>query len=672
MQIREQNKPQVRGAVEYTADGKRVVMRMNTLDLTKDRTGKTYFSLLTGTKAYFFDNPYDRASNYILVEYGKGKSTLMSIPQFIIQLIYWRMNVVFNYKIDEKFIFSELEKGAANSRTFNNLINETAHYVIETEDAVTPQICDCIAKIKEELSEVSQNYSSIIGNTMSIWDIIQFRKRNKKFLELTETRLDKTKTIKELENQMRESEKELTSVVKNDDKNCLYPYVKAGRLKMAQLVKILVAVGTRPDVDKTILPWPVTRGYIHGLENAAEYFSETITARDAMMTKNDNLPRSGFLSREINRLTGTNKINYGLDDCGNNRYLNYKVENIHYLAMVKGKYFYNEKTEKEELVTSEHADLIGKNIKIRTMITCKCKNGICKKCVGKTAMRLEGTNLGGLPAVKEINPLSQKALSAKHDLGTKSIAITNDTLRDYCYHDGMDFFIKPEYATSKDLYIVIAQDDIEDVLFSNIDTSDDSIDSNITLSYAAIRDHGVDHVIENDGMRISLSDEVLQNKKKFIEDEENSEYILIPITKLDTDAPVFNAILDTEEISKYLSALIGSIDRTQIEKFGSFDELVAMINKIVYDSGFVNNIIHTECIVYSMVRDVFNDCVRPDWSKDGEVPYKLLKVSTAIERKDMYTAIMYQGLRRIFKTTSIRYRQGKSLFDSFFRITSLY
>lgn len=666
MQIKKTNETPTKSNVVVTQDGHRLVMLIDTADLIK-KDGLNYFSTYEGAMAYFFDNPYERKYNSVLIKYDKSE-IVMTIPQLLLHLIFWRANVIFQIKITDDHIYRDLSN--PSSKTFSNIIEKITQMLVESEEAVTPQICECIASIKENLSVLAQNYSSIQCNTISLYDIIQFKNRNKDFNRLINTKLSKDKTIKETEMIMSECQKQLMDTINADKMNCLYPYSKSGRVKSAQLTQLLCCVGTRPDIDKTILPWPVERGYIHGLQNAAEYFSETITARDAMMTKNDSLPRSGLLSREITRLTSNIYINYNIEDCGNDYYLNYLVENEDYLRMVKGKFYFDEDSGKEKEITMRDKHLIGKVIKLRTLITCRCKDGVCKKCVGTVNIRLRGTRLGTLPSIKSINPLSQKALSAKHFLGTKSIAITNEALDKYCYSDGMDFFIKSEFINKKQLYIVVNSDDIEDLIYSSVDIEDDSIDTTVPLEYVAIRDNGVDHVIENEGMRISLSDAIIQNKNIFIEDKD-SDYVLIPISKIDCDQPVFSAILDTEEISKYLNSLLSTIDRLSISKYETFDQLMDDMNHIIYTSGFVNNIIHSECIIRSMIRDAYDDRKLPDFS-NHDVKYKLLKVSSAIEKKDMYTALSYQGLRRLFKTLSIRQRYGTSLYDPFFRIGDLY
>lgn len=671
MQIRgKQNKQNLQqgGNVRYTKDGRKIIMEFDTKDLMKDN-GKNYFALYTGANAYFFDDPIDRIHNNVLVKCEKNYY-ILTVPELILDLIFWRANVTFNIPISRNEMYDYSKPG---KKLFNDIIEHVTKMLVEYHHKVTPEICQCDAEIKNKLSLFSQNFSSVICNTISIWSIIQFKNRNKEFNDLLHTTLDVNKTIKETENIVKDTEKRLTKVIAEDKENCFRPFVMSSRLKNAQLAKVVCTVGTRPDIDKTIIPRPVTKGYIYGLQNAAEYYMETITARDAMMTKNDNLPRSGFLSRKINRLTSNIDINYNVKDCGTTKYLNYFVQNDDYLDMIDGKYMLDEKTNKLRLVDyHKDKDLIGKTIKLRTFITCTCKEGVCTTCVGSVSVRLQGTRLGSLPSIKCVNPMSQKALSAKHDLGTKSIEIKNEALAKYFYSDGMDFFLKPEYQSQRDLQLVIQSDSIEDIVYTNVDTSDDDVDTVIALDYIAVRDHGVEYPIENEGMRIALSDEVLANKKLFQEDDEDNDKIVIQLNKLESpEDSVFYAILDTEEISKYLNLLIKTIDTNAVSRYQTYDEMVAALVKVIYDSGFVDNIIHFESIVKSMLRRADNKTLEPDWSLP-DTKYQILKISDAIMNKDLYTAIEYQNLKNLFKTASICKRKGTSLYDSFFRITKDY
>ena len=646
-----------------------IVMKFDIKDLLSDE-GATYFSMLRGAFAYFFDDP-KRKHNHVMVLYGKNKAKVMRVNDLIIHLILWRVNVVFNIPFDESDFYN---LSNPTNKMFVKLIDTVTKKAIAHENGVTPSICECIASIKELFSMLAEGNSFIVCNTISIYDTLQFRKRNKKFRDLTDTVLDPSKSIKELEVELKQCEKDLVKVIMEDDKNCYAPYIRSGRVKSGQLTQCLCAVGTRPDIDKTILPLPIQRSYLRGFQNAAEYFMESVTARDAMMTKNDSLPRSGFLSRKINRLTSTIRINYKNADCGTQHYLIYTVENEDYLKMIEGKNYLDPETGKLKEVKASDKHLIGQTIKLRSFIFCAEKDGcVCKACVGESiANRLAGTRLGCLPSIKSINPLSQKALSAKHMLGTKSITITNEALIKYCVNDGVDIYIKPEYANSRKIFLVVSSDDVEELMNSSVlDTEDSTVDARIDLSYVAIRDNGMEYPIENEGMSVALADNIVENKNLFQTDPENPDFTLIPIAKVENDTPLLSIVLDTEEITKYLNTFIGTVDRISINRFHTADELMKEMNRIIYESGFVNRIIHFESIIRSMVRAADNDLILPDFSiKD--VPYQILKVSTAIEHKDMYTALSFQGLRRLFKDLSMQRRYGKSLYDSFFLISELY
>jgi hypothetical protein len=95
------------------------------------------------------------------------------------------------------------------------------------------------------------------------------------------------------------------------------------------------------------------------------------------------------------------------------------------------------------------------------------------------------------------------------------------------------------------------------------------------------------------------------------------------------------------------------------------------MSQIVYEAGFKNEIIHFESIIYGMLRSLDDVTQRPDFSQNN-VSYQILRITSAIEKKDLYTTLSFQGLRRLFKDNTIRRRMGTSLYDPFFRISPLF
>lgn len=638
------------------------------LDVSKLLDIRDYYSWKKGVNVYFFDDPKTRRTNYVIIKCGKNKY-LMRIAELLINLIFWRVNVTFEIPITDEYIYSFPNPSASS---FVSIIEKLASMLIDKFNSPTPAVCNCISSIKEDLSELAYGYSAVICNTISIWNIMNTAENDPKLKALMNIKLNDGDTIKHIEDVCNKINSDLKEVLANNPSCCLYPYVRSGRIKIPQVAKILCVVGTRPDMDKTIFPYPIKSGYLRGLHDIAEWYMDSVTARDALMTKNLALPLSGFLSRETNRLCASLQIDYNVEDCGSTNYLNYTVHNANYLKMAEGKYYLDEESGELKVLSQKDTHLIGKTLKLRSIITCCCgRDKVCQKCVGTKSKQLFGTRIGSLPPIKSINPMSQKSLSAKHDLSTHSIEVHCDALAKYFTNDGVDYYLKPEYATSRSIFLVIPQDDIEDIVNPVVDVDDDTVDTTITLDRLVLSDNGVEYVIENDGMRISLGDDVLQAKKYYIEDPENSDNVLIPVNKFSGETPVFSAIFDTEEISKYLHRFISAVDRISIDRFHTYDELMEEMNKIILESGFVNQIIHLESVLYNMVRDVNDVTIRPDFSKENP-PYTILKISTAIIKKDMYTVLSFQGLRNAFKDITLRKRYGTSVYDSFFRISPLY
>jgi hypothetical protein len=194
----------------------------NTALFNKD-DGRNYYATLKGIITYFFDDP-TRIHNLVLVQYNRNKQVLMRICDFIVHLILWRANVVFKDPITENDIY-RIQSSQPDSVHINTILNNITERLIEREGEITDTICECICNIKNAFSDFLHGYAAICCNTISIYNIIQFKNRNKEFNKLLNTELDETKSIKELELQVKACEQRLIKVIKEDKYNCFNPYL---------------------------------------------------------------------------------------------------------------------------------------------------------------------------------------------------------------------------------------------------------------------------------------------------------------------------------------------------------------------------------------------------------------------------------------------------------------
>lgn len=646
--------------------------KVTTIDIRlffKKKTGHLmYFNAFKNVWDFIFDE-HVRKDDEIVVIYNKKEAVKMRLVEFLIHLIIWRPNIVFNVPIkhDDFYIIHPLSR-----ETINFILNKIIKKFIDIIGEATPLFSETISYIIENFGKLAESYSTISSNTISLYDIIQFQKRNKTFAKLLYTTLDESKTIKELEDHIQSSRKKLLSVIIKDKKNSLYPFVESSRINSSQLTQMLVAVGPRPDIDKTIIPKPIVSGFIHGFKDMSEYYIDSVTARDALLTKYNNVSLSGYLSRKINILCLDTNIDYNIKDCGTKHHLSFFVENDMFLNMVVGKYMIKDNGDLYE-ITKTDRDLIGKTIKLRSHVTCAHpeQDKICPTCYGSSSKMLIGTRIGGLPSIKIANPMSQKSMSAKHLTGTDSVEITNEYINKYFYNDGSDLYIRKEYSDSRKLFIIVDKDDLEELLYSMINMDDTSIDTTFPLNSITIRDGNDEFVIENEGMMLTLSEEIITDKKLFIDDENDPDKITLPIRRIDPEVPIFSMILTTEEISKYLNMFISITDRNVLNKYDNYNDLMHDIVQIMHESGIFVRLTHFETVLYNMIRDIENVVNRPDFKKK-DVKYQLLKVSQAIEKKDVYTALVFQGIKRQFKDESSHAKKRKGIFDPFFKTSPLY
>lgn len=628
-----------------------------------------YFKLLHGVWNYIFDD-IARKEKEVLVQVDKSTFFIMTMKEFLMHLIMWRPNVVFSVPVDRTDMYDTLH---FTNKTMTSLMERICKKFIDLYDIATPALSESISHIIENWTRLAEAFSSAQCNTVSLYDVIQFKNRNREFAALVTTELDESKPMKELENYIKTAEKLLVASIEADKKNCLYPYVESARIDRTQLTQMFVAVGPRPDIDKTILPKPIKRGYVHGLQDVGEFFVEAVTCRDALLTKLNSVPLSGYLSRRINILCLGTTLDYGVTDCGTPNTLAYTVYTPNHLRMIEGKYMVTD-AGKLKVISNEDTDLVGKTIKLRSHICCALDKGdgrVCKTCYGTAYKTLYGTRIGGLPSVKFANPMSQKAMSAKHKTSTNAIEVRNETLHKYFEIDGSQLFIRDQFAEDKTLFICFDKDDLEEIMNNDIDVEDTSIDITFPLQSVTIKHGQEEFVIENEGMLLTLAEDILSDTKLFVKDDDNPDRMLLPFKKIDKDAPVFSLILITEEISRFLSLVMLSLDGSKTKKFATYDELVDDVMKVVNDSGIFVKLPHIETIIHNMVRDVKDVTRRPAF-EFASPPYTMLTISNAIIKKDQYTSLIFQSLKRQFKDINSFNKTGTGVFDRFFKVSHPY
>ena len=631
---------------------------------------RRWFQVLNGIWDYVFDD-YGRKDQLIKVVGGSTKNDRvvfeMRVVEFLIHMILWRPNVVFEVPI-ERDDFHELHP--LTSRKMGDILDAISRKFVQknfSPDAISYTISHVI----ESFSLLSEAYSSIACNTFSLWDVMQFEDRSPVFKSLINTQLDENLPIKDIERYLKKTEGILMEAIKQDRQTSLYPYVQSARLDRMQLNQMFVAVGPRPDIDKTILPRIIKGNFLKGLQDIGEYYVEAVSARDALLTKHNNVRISGYLSRKINILCLNTSIDWAVDNCQSKNYVSFDVFSEDHLRMIVGKYQVLPDGNLHEVQLKDKY-LLGQTVKFRSHICCALKETgkVCKTCYGAHHKTVYGTQIGGLPAIKFANPMSQRSMSAKHKMGTNSIEITNEFIKKFFDIDTSYLYPKLDLIKTPDCFLVFDRENLDDALTTdNIEIDGETAEEvSIPLENIRVRVGEEEFAIENDGLFLSLADEIASNPKTFLVLDEAANAYILPVKKLDVQTPIFSIILITEEISRYLTQVLQIIDGGKTKSYASYDDIVRDIVKVIIDSGMSIYITHIETILYNMVRDNNAITRRPDFL-EANPKHVLLSVSQSILKKDMYTSLSFQGLKDQFRDVNSFIKTGHGIFDPFFKVT---
>ena len=199
-------------------------------------------------------------------------------------------------------------------------------------------------------------------------------------------------------------------------------FKSGSRFNKVQLQRSALSIGYISDIYNNILKEPLTTNYMSGLTEE-QFFKSAFGARKGIKDKSEHTPQSGYIERTLTM--GLGRMQITEKDCGDNG-IEITVINKRHLQMLLGKYYkLSEDDEDWSIITETDTDLIGRNIIIRSPMTCKTKRGhICHKCFGT---REYSTPYIGVVAGQTVTErITQLIMRVYHTSGSAEIEIPDD------------------------------------------------------------------------------------------------------------------------------------------------------------------------------------------------------------------------------------------------------
>ena len=390
----------------------------------------------------------------------------------------------------------------------------------------------------------------------------------------------------------------------------LLPYQSIGMLNKFQVPQTMYAFGVRTDVNDNIIRKPVIGSAIDGLRDIHEFAVESLSAKKSMFYNKNSVSIAQYFGRKQHLIASSVKhLYYG--DCGSTQLVPFYVradDPDHGIVSNANNVIGKNIVDNGKLVNITKSNVgkyMNSTIYMRSPMTCRYKDGVCEVCGGSILSNLNrNINIGIMSAIHTIEPVTQKILSAKHLIKTKSItyqlpAEVKNILEQV---NTNEIRWNPKiYSKLKDMKIGIPTNyfkGFHDVLLLRTD-SDKSINeyklSHIDAFMLKYGDKIQTFNLYQEKLTPFLSSEFLIRIRDIYEQVElKDEVIWIPVA--DTDRiSIFKTIVTNDNMQKYVDSVQAYLG-DPITKSTTCEQALREFSDIIYSKVDVN-VIHIEVLL---------------------------------------------------------------------------
>ena len=636
---------------------------------------------------YFLEDLKDNILNNFIIKNKKIDLYLdkkfiktATIAELFIQLIFWKANVVYRVKLLEKHfqITSNMTSGEIHDAIEILLQRFRDHF--QKKDIDREELAIIATDIIEKIMNFTIIFSWISPDSINLYDLIQFSKRDPRFNKLIHSQLDENMNTKEIEQRLAQLEKELIQCILQDKRNCLYQYVATGTVNKSQLRQMFTVVGTRAGIDKTVLTSYIKGNFLNGLQSPSEFFAEAMTARTALIDKNTYVADSGYEARKIDLNNLDTTIDYSVEDCKTKHFLTINVRSEFLLNALNNKYQILDDGSLHAIDSEKDKHLIGQKIRIRSHAMCALPKNVCKTCYGANADLMKNTRIGCFPSIEVESHVTNMTISSKHFSETNSSDISESNLVKFFNVEKNSAYLKTELDYTN-IKLVIDKLYLENLIDNNNSAESeedyDMVHLENALLIETVFDKKLGRTVQNEylltdtqGLYLFITSELLEEKKAF-KISHDSDIVEIYLDKINLETPIFSVILMSEGTTYYLDRFVKLIDSNLNKSIEDPNIVLNDILEIIETLKIKCKIQHIETMLKNLIKDK-NDLSRhPDFRKNN-VEIQMLSMRSSIMNKDIYTSMLFENHIDQLRNVLFFRKTGDGVFDCFFRTTHKY
>lgn len=601
--------------------------------------------------------------------YQKDKKTYtLQLRHFYINLILWNPFIelagirdIFN----EEFIFD---------CDVNHIIGFINYKIIDTlrDYLVKPtDIQFRISDIFHNLTQISVDFSIIMGLNFSTCTILDMYNKNDEIKEIMEVEFDDTMQPSEIESELSRLQKREIELYQEDPDNPIGVILNANTgIKHKQFAEFTIAQGLKPTLEGITIPKPINNSTIlKGLDRPSYYYVSATASRKSLVTNKKVMGRAGYFGKKVLLLSRTVSMATKVADCGSNHLVKYEIKSAKHLQKLNGKFFkFDPNDEDLKIIKDRDTSLIGKTVYVRSAATCKLKNHVCPTCVGLTS-NLNYDIADGISAYESeefSKVIEQNILSTKHLLTTNSEQIVfNKDFYKYFTITGGEISANVNNSPIKNLFdyaIYISDDDLVKLEEHDYDSLYNNCIANgrFYIKNMVNKDEEDILIQADDNKEIFLSEEANELRKK--------GKGLIKFSDLNDDIKLFEMIIMNKELTKPLYDLIDLLDKQNPDIEYDINSFSQKFLDLLIESSIPAGIISAEMITNRLIRDNERIYERPDFADEILDPYSIKTVSWCLENNESGTVgLSYQNIKKQLLSDALyTERDAESFIDPLF------
>lgn len=375
----------------------------------------------------------------------------------------------------------------------------------------------------------------------------------------------------------------------NTKDNCLYHYMTANALKTNQIGQNIMLFGPRSDIDDSMKKNVVMTSAFRGIQNVNDFATEGLSAKKATYLLKNVTKQSQYFGRKL-KLSCSVQQHLHRKSCGSEFIMPYRIPEKYASAFVDKMII--EGNEPIILTKSNINNYVNKEVRMISPFGCYHHDGVCERCAGYGKGRLIsylplGIHIGIFSAMQIIKRVTQKVLSAKHLIATKSMLYElTGTVLNYMVRKGDKIFWNEKMSNNIDKFSIKIPSDalgpIVDLGFKNIIPAPETF-SKISYWYLMKGDEVVDFIpMEQESFFPFISGHFLQ----FMHDHYNElvlddEGVIVPLKGYDPNLEMFQYVIINDDMISYTSR-VAAFMGTHIENYTDVIKVMDDFSSLVF------------------------------------------------------------------------------------------